>query len=227
MDSKLSNLISKPRHKGAMLLVFMAGIASGMASFGATIELDFNREVLPILSENCFACHGPDEQARKGKLRLDIAAEAKKVRSDGGYAIKEGKPEESAIIARILTADPDDVMPPPSTHKSLTSSQKEKLQEWIRQGAVYETHWAFAPVQRPAAPTLKSNPGHSPIDAFVVARLEQEGLELSPEASKSTLIRRLYLDLTGLPPSVEEVDRFLADKSPNAYQNLVDELLNE
>ncbi len=184
--------------------------------------LDFNRDVRPILSDNCFTCHGPDEAARKARLRFDT--------KDGAFAktgvIVAGKASESRLYKRIVSTNPDAVMPPPSTGHKLTPPQIETIKRWIDDGANWTEHWAFIAPKRPEVPNVKDSAWvRNPIDNFILARLEKEGLKPSPEADKTTLIRRVTLDLTGLPPTPKEVDDFLADKSPNAYEKLVDRLL--
>lgn len=182
--------------------------------------VSYNRDVRPILSENCFSCHGFDEHGRKAKLRLDRREDAVAPREDGP-AIVPGKLAESLVWQRIVTDDPDDVMPPPESHLKLSAADKAVLRRWIEQGAPYEPHWAFV---APRLPPLPGDARH-PVDAFVRARLRQEGLKPSPEADRATLIRRVSLDLTGLPPSAEEVEAFLRDPDPRAYERLVDRLL--
>jgi hypothetical protein len=170
--------------------------------------VQFNRDIRPILSDNCFACHGPDKNKRVAGFRLDLREEAL-----GRGVIVPGHPEKSRLIARIVEREEARRMPPPSFHKQLTNAQKELLKRWVAQGAKYEGHWAYLPPQRPAIPTL-TDPRYdtrNPIDALVRARLKSKGLVPSPEADPRTLIRRLYFDLTGLPPSPEEVDRFVAE----------------
>lgn len=185
-------------------------------------EISYNRDIRPILSDNCFSCHGPDEHGRKADLRLDTREGAVgEESSEESGAIIVGSPEESELIARILTEDADDVMPPPESHKKLTPAQIKLLTRWITEGAEYEDHWAFLPVQNTAPDDLSA----SPIDFFVDRRLERYGITRSPRATKRTLIRRTTLDLTGLPPTPEEVAKFLADESEDAYETLVDRLL--
>ena len=202
----------------------LAGAVSLTAADGP--PLVFSRDILPVLSENCFKCHGPDETARKAKLRLDLHAEALQPAKSGARAIVPGKPAESELVKRIHTRDEDDSMPPVKSGKKLTAAQKEVLSRWISEGAKWGTHWAFEPPVRPAVPKTKNTKAanRNPIDAFILARLEQEGLAPSPEADKTTLLRRLTLDLTGLPPTPAEVDAFLADKSSTAYEKVVDRL---
>ena len=183
--------------------------------------VDFNREVRPILAQHCFACHGMDEHSREGELRLDLQENAHKSGESGAIAIVPGDPAKSEVVRRIFTEDKDDLMPPPKVKKPLSEKDKEVLRRWIAEGGKYEAHWAFA---KPAQPTPPDTSIH-PIDAFVRARLAKEGLRPSPEADRQTLIRRLSLDLTGLPPTPEEADAFAADASPQAYENLVERLL--
>lgn len=189
---------------------------------GADAPLEFNRDIRPILADNCFACHGPDSAARKGDLRLDKrdAAIEKK-------AIVAGAPALSEFVRRIESSDPDETMPPPATKKTLTAQQKEFLKKWVEQGAEYQPHWSFLPPARPKTPDVKNQAWiRNPIDAYVLAKLETLGLSPAPEADRRTLARRLSLDLTGLPPSPEMVDAFVADNSPNAYEKLVDSLMD-
>jgi hypothetical protein len=184
-------------------------------------RVSFNRDVRPILS-TCFRCHGPDESSRRANLRLDLRDEATKPRRTG-VAINPGKADESLIITRIFATDARLVMPPASIHKELTEAQKETIRRWVDQGAEYEGHWAYRPVQRPPAPAGIAT--RSPIDAFVRARLALEGLTASPEADKRTLIRRVTLDLTGLAPTPADVEAFVQDRLPNAYETVVDRLI--
>jgi len=207
--------------------------------------LDFNRDIRPILSENCFRCHGPDKNTRKAKLRLDVESEAK-ANLNGHRTIYPGKPESSELITRILSADPDTVMPPPRSEKSLTPAQKQTLQEWISQGAPYAGHWSFTRLSRPTPPavappstsplpSLASPPRTAassssantwnPIDRFIQQRWASEQITGSPEADRATLIRRLSLDLTGIPPSPNEVRQFQSSRDPLAYERLVDRLI--
>ena len=193
----------------------------------AAAPVDFAREVRPILSENCFACHGPDAAKRKAELRLDTKDGAFGKGESGEVVIVPGKPERSEIIRRILSTDPDEVMPPGKEHKKLKPAQVALLKQWIAEGATYTGHWAFQKVIAPAVPKIPNPKSEirNPLDAFLLARLEREGLAFSPEEEKARLIRRVSLDLTGLPPSVAEVDAFLADDSTGAYEAIVDRLL--
>ena len=193
----------------------LAALLATLPAFGA--KVDYNEDVRPILSENCFYCHGPDGNKRKAKLRLDVrdAALEKK-------AFVPGDAGASELIKRLASTDSDEVMPPPDSHRTLTAAQKEILKRWIAEGAEYKEHWAFVTPVRPALP---GNGEKHPVDAFVVAKLAQAGLTLSPEAPKATLLRRLSLDLTGLPPTPEETAAFLADQSPDAYEKQVDRLM--
>ncbi|MBI3415380.1 MAG: PSD1 domain-containing protein [Verrucomicrobia bacterium] len=183
--------------------------------------LEFNRDIRPILSDTCFACHGPDKNQRKGKLRLDVREDAIEKK-----AIAPGRPDESELVKRIFTTVEDDMMPPPDSHKQITSAQKELLKRWVAEGAKYQAHWAYLPPQRTAAPlTKKARWIRTPIDAFILQKLESKNIQPSREADKRTLLRRLSLDLIGLPPTTAEMKSFLADKSPRAYERQVERLL--
>ncbi len=185
----------------------------------AAEPVQFSREVLPILSLNCYACHGPDEHERKGKLRLDLEAEAKREHEEG-FPIVPGQPDQSTIISRLLTTDPDEVMPPPKAHKTVKPAQVETLRRWISEGAKWGRHWSFEPVIRPETPV-----GTNGIDVLVRKELATKGLVPRKPALPQTLVRRLYLDLIGLPPAPEQADAFAAQATPEAYAKLVDELL--
>jgi hypothetical protein len=188
-------------------------------------DIDFHRDIRPILSATCFQCHGPDSKQRKADLRLDTKSGA--FADLGGYfAIVPGKPAESRLIERITAKDVKEVMPPPKSGKTLSPAQIELIRQWIAQGAHWSEHWAFVPPVRPALPLVKDRAWlHNPIDAFIVARLEKEGLTPSPEADRITLLRRLSLDLIGLPPTPEEVDACRADDSPEGFAKQVERLL--
>ncbi len=199
----------------ACLLVALAGLGGGTATGGAAERLGFNREVRPILSENCFRCHGPDQNQRKAKLRLDQRDVALAV-----GAFEPGQPEASELVRRIFSDDPEEQMPPPEANHRLTGPQKEILKRWIAEGAEYEPHWAFVAPQRPSVPAVVSAPAN-PIDAFILEALDHAGLAPSPEADRRTLIRRLSLDLTGLPPAADDVEAFARSRDPRAYEQLV------
>lgn len=184
-------------------------------------KLAYNRDIRPILSENCFLCHGPDKGHRKAGLRLDVREDAI---ADG--AIVPGKPDKSELVKRINTTDPDELMPPAEAHKVLSAAQKDKLKLWIAQGAPYEAHWAFIAPGKAALPKIADAKWpKNPIDNFVAAKLASRGLKPSPPAAREILMRRVSFDLTGLPPTPEEVDAVLADKAPDAYEKVVDRLL--
>lgn len=185
-------------------------------------SIEFNRDIRPILSENCFYCHGQDSNKRQADLRLDLREAAVKA-----AAIVPHAATDSGLVKRIKSDDPDTMMPPPKSNRRLTPEQKQLLERWISEGADYQTHWAYKTPVRPAEPMVK-NTGwvKTPIDGFVLAKLEAEGLAPSPPTDRATLIKRLYADLTGLPPTPQEVDAFIADRSDKAYENLVDRLLS-
>ena len=187
-------------------------------------EVDFNFHVRPILSDRCYSCHGPDEQARQAELRLDQEASAFAALTSGnGYAIVSGNPNRSELVSRILSEDPELVMPTPESKLSLSDLEKAILIKWIEQGAEWKAHWAFIPPKKEQPPVV---PGvDQPIDLFVGRQLVNNGLGFSPEANKERLLRRVTLDLTGLPPTIKEIDAFLADTSPDAYEKVVDNLL--
>ncbi|MSU20084.1 MAG: DUF1553 domain-containing protein [Pedosphaera sp.] len=203
------------------------GVLQSASSFSAEKLVDFSREILPILSDNCFQCHGPDEKARKAKLRLDTKEGAFHIKEDVAPFVPRNSPQ-SEVYKRISSRDPDEVMPPPKSKRVLAARQIELIQRWIDQGANWGEHWAFSKLSRPEAPitrTLNDRVVNS-IDSFIFARLEKETLTPSPEAPRETLIRRATLDLTGLPPTPEEVTAFLADVSPNSYEKIVDRLID-
>ncbi len=181
--------------------------------------VQFNRDIRPILSNKCFTCHGPDEKRRKGKLRLDVEAEAK------ADVIVAGKLADSEFWARITSTDADELMPPAKAKKPLTPKEVALFKRWIEQGAKYEGHWAFISPKTPTPPKGNLKWGHNPIDHFVLKQLEANGLKPTTEATRELLIRRVTFDLTGLPPTLAEVDAFVNDKSPNAYEKVVDRLL--
>ncbi len=204
----------------------MLGILAGSAAASPQPAIDFNRDVRPILAANCLKCHGVDDKARKGNLRLDLRESALAPAKSKEHAIVPGRPDQSALIRRVFSSDPDEQMPPPATKLVLTDSQKDVLRQWVAQGAAYQPHWAFVAPRQAALPAVK-NAGwcQNAIDRFVLDRLEKQGLSPSPAADPYTLCRRVYLDLIGLPPTPDEADAFVADSSPKAYENLVDRLL--
>lgn len=190
-------------------------------------KVDFLREIRPILADKCFACHGSDVEHREGGLRLDQRDVALKGGDSGEPAIVPGKPVESELLRRIQSMDETEVMPPPISKKELTATEKDLFRRWIAEGANYQAHWAFQPPQRPAIPTVKNvNWPRNHLDRFVLAELEKQGLSPSPEADPLTLLRRMTLDLTGLPPTLAEIDAFLADRSGSAFANSVERLLD-
>jgi hypothetical protein len=202
------------------LLCLSLGLAPGFASAAAD-RVEFNRDIRPLLAAKCYACHGPDEDKRKAGLRLDLRAEATK------DAIKPGQPDQSAFWQRIIAHDPDDVMPPPSSPKQLTDSERLLFRRWIAEGAEYQQHWSFLPVKPPAPPEADAS---NPIDAFIRTELSRHDLEPAPEADPVTLIRRVSLDLIGLPPTSDEVEAFVAERRRSQaidlpYLRLVDRLL--
>ncbi len=194
----------------------------------ADSKLDFNRDIRPILSDNCFACHGFDAKKRKADLRLDVPEGAFKPNKDGDIAVKPHDVNGSELWKRITTTNADDLMPPADSHKKISEAQKATLKRWIDEGAPYKPHWSFIPPALPTVPKLSNagSPIANPIDAFILARLGEAKLTLQPEADKETLIRRVTFDLTGLPPTIAEVDAFLKDSSPLAYEHVVERLLN-
>ena len=233
------------RHSLFLTVAMACAFVRLAPAFATEPKIEFNRDIRPILSDACFHCHGPDSAKRQAGLRLD-QEEAAKAERDGHRTIFAGEATRSEMVRRITSADPDEVMPPRNSNRSLTAAQIELLKKWIDQGAQWQSHWSFIAPRRPAVPEIANlgEPGgvrprigttKSPgadaarltnvIDAFVSQRLVQEGLALANEAEKTTLIRRVTLDLTGAPPTLSEVDEFLADERPDAYERLVDRLL--
>ncbi len=208
----------------ALALAFVLATLDG-AGAESEKRIDFNRDIRPILSENCFACHGPDEKTREAEFRLDARQGA--FADLGGYhAILPGQPAKSELYRRITATKDGDRMPPAKSGKTLSPEEIALLKKWIEQGAEWQEHWAYVPPVRPGLPKVKEgNWPRNGIDYFVLARLEAEGLRPAAEASKETLIRRVMMDLTGLPPTLPEIDAFLADESATAYESLVDRLL--
>ncbi len=215
------------RHRS--LVVFLVGFASLGNVVAAAAEplgeVRFNRDIRPILAEACFHCHGPDPASRKAKMRFD-REEDFFVKREDGFVVVKGKPLESLLYQRITTTDQDDVMPPPDAHVQLQPAQKDMLRRWIEQGASWQKHWSFNAPERPVEPKVVTPKwARNPIDGFVLAGIEAAKLQPAPEADRPTLARRLSLDLTGLPPTWEQVDAFVADKRPDAYEKLVDQFM--
>lgn len=204
-------------------------LTSVMFAVAALAEkpIDFNRDIRPILSDKCFFCHGPDKHERKAGLRLDLREGAtKKLKSDM-TAIVPGKPEESELVYRLSPDFEDELMPPEESHKKLSKKEKDLLIRWVKEGAPYAEHWAYVPPKKHRIPEVKNKQQvYNWVDNFIVSRLEAEGLQPSKLADKTTLVRRLYFDLTGLPPTHEEVQTFINDKRDDAYERLVDRLLS-
>ncbi|MCA9136761.1 MAG: DUF1549 domain-containing protein, partial [Planctomycetales bacterium] len=195
-----------------------------MAAVCAAAEVDFDSQIRPILSDHCFQCHGPDEATREADLRLDTAEGA--FTDLGGYAaFVPNDPTGSEALRRIATDDSDEVMPPPESKLQMTAAEIQTLRDWVAAGAKWSEHWSFVPPRSPSVPEDSSGWSRNPIDRFIRARALQVGLQPQPQASREALIRRLTLDLTGLPPTPAEVDSFLADRSDEAYEKLVDRLL--
>src|SRR6266850_6990546 len=209
-------------HKAVALLLLCSSATIGRSASG---HIDFDRDIRPIFSENCYQCHGPDEKARKAKLRLDTREGAFRIRKDKTVIIA-GKSGESELVRRITNKDPEEVMPPPDSNHKLTPGQIELLKKWIDEGARWGQHWAFQPIRPPKLPEVKNRTWPvNDIDRFVLERLEKEKLSPSPAAGRERLLRRITFDLAGLPPTPQEMDAFLSDKSPTAYEKVVDRLL--
>ena len=209
-----------------LLAIAIASSAGLNARAADDSAVDYNRDIRPILADTCYKCHGPDGNQRQADLRMDVESVVG-LKLDGGHtAIVAGSAATSAVVARITSRDPETRMPPRESGKSLTPVQIELITKWVDQGAKWQGHWAFQPPTRPTPPTADL-PGwrSNPIDAFVLSRLRSEGLTPSPRASREALIRRVTLDLTGLPPTIDEIDRFLADTRPGSYRRVVDRLL--
>ncbi|MEC8782971.1 MAG: DUF1549 domain-containing protein, partial [Planctomycetota bacterium] len=200
------------------------------ATLGGTsvqAEVDFDRDVRPILAEKCYACHGPDEAVRQAELRLDLRSSAIAPLPSGEVAIVPGNTDESELIRRIFSTHSGDRMPPETSQKPLTDRERQVLKEWIDSGAGYRLHWAFRPIDSPPVPAATFPEWQrNEVDAFVARRLSRSGLAPSAPADRVTLIRRLSFDLRGLPPTIAEVDAFLSDASPEAYESLVRRFLN-
>jgi mono/diheme cytochrome c family protein/Mor family transcriptional regulator len=215
--------IQKPSAWG--WLVVLVGLIASTAP--AQQSVDYSREIQPLLASNCYECHGPDANHRKGGFRLDVKESAFGVSARGHRVLVPGKPEESELHRRISSTDPNYRMPPKETGKTLSGEQVELIRRWIAEGATWTEHWAYVAPQRPPLPVV-SRPDwcQSPVDTFILRRLDQEGLTPAPPAARETLVRRVALDLTGLPPTFEHVEEFVQDPRPDAYERLVDRLVN-
>ena len=209
-----------------MVLAIIASLTLAVQPAPAMAPVGFNEHIRPILSNSCYRCHGPDAADRKAGLRLDTREGA--LMDLGGYAaIVPGDPHQSALIDRISSHDPDEIMPPAKVGKSLKTTEIQLLKRWIKEGAPYAKHWAYVPPKNVSPPKIDDPSHHHGIDRFISARLQEEGLTLSPEADRHHLARRVALDLTGLPPDAEEVNAFVHSNDPTAYEILVDGLLNK
>ena len=197
-----------------------------IAVAGVPDVIDFNFHVKPLLSDRCFKCHGPDDRARKASLRLDVREVAFGELPSGRRAVVAGDTGRSELVRRILSTDPKVMMPAPDSHLALTDVERAILVRWVEQGAEWKPHWAFIPPTRPAPPKTRTDGwARNDIDRFVLATLESHGLSPSAEAPRETLLRRVAMDLTGLPPTLADIDAFVADQSPDAYERVVDRLL--
>ena len=225
LNSNTGSPLRRVRRAASLGFVALAAwLAAPAGARAATV--DFQRDILPILSDKCFHCHGPDEKARKAKLRLDTPEGAFQANAKGKVSIIRGKSAESELFRRLVTSDADDLMPPPESKRTLTQKQKDQIREWIDAGAKWERHWAFQPIVRPQIPQPKDAAwARGPIDRFVLAKLESHQMKPAPAADRERWLRRVTLDLTGLPPSLKEVDVFLADRAGGAEERVVDRLL--
>ncbi len=204
--------------KQQIVVILLFGSLNLPLAFGQS-DLQFNRDIRPILSAHCYQCHGPDEQHREADLRLDVE---QGVRDAFGVTDLE----DNTAWQRLISQDPDEQMPPPTVHSKITQNEIDQLRRWITQGAAFQQHWSFRPPVVNALPAVKKKDWvRNPIDSFVLARLESRQWKPNPPATRQQLIRRLTLDLTGLPPTLSEVDAFLRDDEPAAYERLVDRLL--
>ena len=215
---------------GRWLGSIVALVVLAVAMPGALMAVDFQSEVRVILSDKCFKCHGPAKEGRKAGLRLDTENGSRAAADNGLKVIEPGNPEKSELIARIFTSDPDDIMPPPESKMELTTEEKAILREWVNEGARYDAHWSFRTIQKPPVPDISSlKTGEysiqNPIDAFVLARMQARNLSFESSADRNTLLRRLTFDLTGLPPTLDELESFAGDASEDAYEKKVDELM--
>ncbi|MGH9371303.1 MAG: DUF1549 domain-containing protein, partial [Vicinamibacterales bacterium] len=211
---------------GAMLACLTVVADTSQTGPAEPARVDFNYQIRPLLSDRCFRCHGPDSGKRKKELRLDRREGLLKDIGDGWAIVKPGDPDRSELIRRIFSDLDDDVMPPPDSHLALSSEDKALLERWVVEGAEYRPHWSLAPVRKAKVPRLRDDvETTNPIDGFVRARLAAEGIPPAPPASPEALIRRVALNLTGLPPTPAEIDAFLADRSPSAYARVVERYL--
>jgi len=218
--------VPTPHGKCAALLFWITSWILWGPPWVQAAPLDFTRDIRPVLADACFPCHGFDASARKAGLRLDVRENALKPAKSGKPPVVPGSPEESELYQRLITHDADDRMPPANSHKAISPAQTELLRRWIAEGAEYREHWSFLPPRRPVPPRVRDSTWpRSDLDRLVLARLEQQGMKPSREADRTTLIRRVTLDLTGLPPSPADTEAFLNDPSPSAYDRLVDRLL--
>jgi len=236
MRTQVVQRLGLAQQNSAVRRLRAAGSAASQVAFAALIlmlprpavgkepEVDFRRDVRPILSNHCFQCHGPDAEQREAGLRLDLRAGVLGADGQGGVVVP-GRPESSELLARITSDDESLQMPPADAGKPLTDQQIDIIRRWIAQGAVWQEHWAYSPVIRPQVPPGDGPGVRNDIDRFIRAKLREQGLQPAGEADRVTLIRRLSFDLTGLPPSPEDVATFVSDDSPNAYERLVEKLL--
>lgn len=210
----------------ALVLGACALTVGSISAAALPAKVDYNYHIKPLLSDRCYACHGPDEKSRKAKLRLDSKEGAFKALDDGMFVIKPGDPSKSEVIRRITSPDPEEIMPPPKSKLSLSKQEIELFRRWIEQGAQWKKHWALLPLGETPVPEVSdSRWARNDLDRFVLARLDAEKLKPSAEASRERLLRRVTFDLTGLPPALGELDAFLADSTPQAYERVVDRLL--
>src|SRR5438477_445771 len=219
--------VNKPWTVRCALALLSVGWGHFACVVQAAEKISFNNQIQPILSEYCYPCHGPDSAARKPKknpMRLDREQFAFEPRVEGKPVIIKGDPKASELVRRIKATD-DDVMPPASEHKTLKPEEIALLEKWIAQGAKYEKHWSLIPPSRPTAPPSANGWGKNPIDQFVAYKLKENGLKPNPEEQRARLLRRLCFDLTGLPPSTKELQEFLNDTSPKAYEKVVNVFL--
>ncbi len=218
--------VSPARRASPLRVVAALSLVAGSA-LAADSSVRFNRDIRPILADNCFACHGPDNNSRKAALRLDTKDGIFEQTPKRGPAVVAGNLEKSELWRRVTTTDPDDVMPPPDSHKTLKPEQKQRLKEWILAGAPWQGHWAYIRPERPPVPNVKAAGFkiRNPIDAFILAKLQSKGLKPALEADRRSLARRLSLDITGLPPKAELVEEFAKDRSPDYYEKFVRKLM--